>query len=159
MITIEQYVGPWADSPDWTVQRQANARRLLAACINLESLLSANGVSFPDHPHGGTGLHNARYDARDGVSGQTYGGFRPQDCTQGAPHSSHKEGLAVDRYDPGNLIDDWLMNDYQENVDAGTPEQSALVQCGIYIEHPDSTDGWSHWTIRAPGSGRRIFYP
>ena len=24
---------------------------------------------------------------------------------------------------------------------------------------PEATPGWSHWTTRAPGSGRRVFYP
>jgi hypothetical protein len=137
MITLEQYVGPHASSPDWTPQRQANARRLLDACINLESLASANGITFPINPATGSG-----------VSGQTFGGFRPQNCTQGAAHSSHKEGLAVDRYDPHGDIDAWCM----ENLDL-------LEGAGIYIEHPDSTPHWSHWTIKAPNSGRRVFYP
>lgn len=35
----------------------------------------------------------------------------------------------------------------------------ALEQCGIFIENPNKTIGWSHWTVRAPGSGNRVFMP
>lgn len=137
MITIEQYFGKWIDHPDATPERKENAGRLLVAVEKLEQLAIEDGIVFPDNPATGSG-----------VSGQTYGGFRPQDCPQGAPHSSHKEGLAVDRYDPDNKIDDWCMANL-----------GRLEQCGIYIEHPDSTPHWSHWTIKAPGSGHRVFYP
>ena len=137
MITLEQYVGGHEASPDWTPERQSNATKLLYTCAQLELEMIADGVVFPDNPHTGSG-----------VSGQTFGGFRPQDCPQGAPHSSHKEGLAVDRYDPNNAIDTWLM-----------AHQDALERFGIYIEHPDSTHGWSHWSIKAPGSGKHVFYP
>lgn len=137
MITLEQYVGPHADSPDWTPERQANATKLLVRCGELEAEMVAAGVYFPDNPTTGSG-----------VSGQTFGGFRPQNCTQGAPHSSHKEGLAVDRYDPHGDIDNWLM-----------AHQDALTCYGIFIEHPDSTHGWSHWSIKAPGSGNHVFLP
>lgn len=137
MITLEQYVGPHAKSPDWTPERQANAQKLLLTCANLEAEMVSAGVKFPD---------NAA--TKSGVSGQTFGGFRPQDCPQGAPHSSHKEGLAVDRYDPLNEIDAWLLDN-----------QDALERHGIYIEHPDSTKHWSHWSIKPPGSGHHVFYP
>ena len=137
MITLTEYVGPWVDSPDLTLERHDNAERLLDACADLESLAVADGVMFPNNPVTG-----------DGVSGNTYGGFRPQDCPHGAPHSSHKEGLAVDRYDPTGAIDAWCMTHLDK-----------LEACGIYIEHPDATRTWSHWTIKAPGSGHRVFYP
>jgi hypothetical protein len=80
------------------------------------------------------------------VSGDTLGGFRPQNATQGAPHSSHKEARAVDVYDPGGKLDAWL-ND------------AKLEHYGLYREHPDATQGWCHLTDRAPGSGRRTFMP
>lgn len=144
MITLQQYFGKWATCPDATPERVSNAQRMLACVENLELLAIADGVVFPDHERSGDGLHV--YD--DNVSGQYMGGFRPQTCTQGAPHSSHKEGLAVDRYDPHGEIDTWCMKNFDK-----------LEQCGIYIEHPDSTPGWSHWTIREPASGHRAFYP
>jgi len=137
MITTEQYVGKWIASPDWTIDRQLNAKRLLDACAKLEALAEADGVEFPVNPA-----------TQSGVSGKTYGGFRPQNCTQGAPKSSHKEGLAVDRYDPKSEIDNWCLHNFDK-----------LEVCGIYIEHPNYTMGWSHWTIRKPKSGNRAFNP
>lgn len=137
MITLAQYVGPHAGSPDWTAENQANAAKLLVACNALEAEMVEDGIAFPDNPA-----------TKSGVSGRTFGGFRPQDCPQGAPNSSHKKALAVDRYDPKGEIDAWLM-----------ANQDRLVFHGLYIESPDFTKGWSHWTTRAPKSGRRVFYP
>lgn len=137
MITLEQYVGPHAKSPDWTPARQDNAIKLLDACAALEAEMVAAGIKFPDNPATGSG-----------VSGQTLGGFRPQATTVGAPNSSHKTGEAVDRFDPKGEIDAWLM-----------AHQDRLVYHGLYIEHPSATPRWSHWTTRAPRSGNRVFYP
>lgn len=137
MISLQDYFGKWWDHPDVTEERKANAERLLACCEKLELIALADGVTFPDNPVTGSG-----------VSGQTYGGFRPQDCPQGAPNSSHKEGLAVDRYDPSEAIDEWCLANLDE-----------LEQCGIYIEAPSKTVRWSHWTIRPPKSGKRVFLP
>ena len=137
MITLTEYLGPWADSPELTLARHDNAERLLDAVAELEKLALQDGVKFPINPATGSG-----------VSGITYGGFRPQDCPQGAPHSSHKECLGVDRYDPLGAIDAWCL----ANLDK-------LESCGIYIEHPSKTETWSHWTIKPPASGHRVFYP
>lgn len=140
MISFEEYFGPWFDHPDATEERRANAVKLLTACRLLEVMALNDGCKFPTNPLTGSG-----------VSGSKYGGFRPQYCPQGAPHSSHKEALAVDRYDPHGDIDAWCML----NAEVG----GKLEQCGIYIEHPDDTKGWSHWTLRRPGSGNRVFKP
>lgn len=137
MFTIDQYVGIHKNSPDWNTYRQDNAARLLTACANLQNIMEHDGVKFPINPKTGSE-----------ISGETYGGFRPQDCPIGAAHSSHKEGLAVDRFDPNGEIDGWLMR-----------HPDILVQTGIYIESPDYTPGWSHWTILAPGSGKHVFIP
>jgi hypothetical protein len=137
MITLEDYFGPWMGHPDVTADRMANAKALLMACDRLQAMAEADGVKFPQNTITGSG-----------VSGEKYGGFRPQDCPEGAPGSSHKQGLAVDRYDPHNTIDDWCMAYFER-----------LARCGIYIEHPSATPGWSHWTIRAPRSGTRAFLP
>jgi hypothetical protein len=137
MITLNQYVGPHSASPDWTPERQQNAAKLLAACCALEVEMARGGVAFPDNPA-----------TKSGVSGVTFGGFRPQNCSQGAPNSSHKEGMAVDRYDPRGEIDNWCM-----------AHLDRLAHHGIYIEHSSATPGWSHWTTRAPKSGNRAFYP
>ena len=137
MISLIEYVGPHANSPDWTPARQDNAHKLLVAVNALETEMLAAGVVFPINPATGSG-----------VSGQTFGGFRPQDCPQGAAHSAHKEGLAVDRYDPYGAIDAYLMKN-----------QDLLEKYGIYIEHPSKTEKWSHWSIKPPGSGNHVFYP
>lgn len=137
MITLEQYVGLHLNSPDWTLERAKNAMKLLAACEKLQKRMEDDDVVFMVNPKTGSQ-----------VSGEIYGGFRPQNCTIGAPHSSHKEGLAVDIFDPENKIDKWLLE-----------FPLALNDFGIYIEHPDKTPGWSHWSIRAPGSGKHIFWP
>lgn len=137
MITLDQYVGPHAGSPDWTPERIANAAILLAACARLETIMLEDGIRFRDNPATGSG-----------VSGQTFGGFRPQDCKIGAPHSNHKEGRAVDRYDPDGSIDDWCLRHLAD-----------LVQCGIWLESPTATLHWSHWQCVPPRSGNRVFMP
>ena len=137
IITLPDYLGPWAEHPDATPAVRANAARLLAACNRLQAMAERDGVVFKINPKTGSG-----------VSGTQYGGFRPQCCTEGAPASSHKQGLAVDRFDPLGEIDRWCMSNFPD-----------LEACGIYIEHARATPGWSHWTIRAPGSGRRAFFP
>ena len=140
MITIDEYFGPFADHLDATSEVRRNAKNLIEACAKLEALAVKDGVEFPDNPATGSG-----------VSGRTYGGFRPQSCPQGARRSAHKTGEAVDRYDPHARIGRWCL--------ANSGKGGALEQCGIYIEHPDKTNGWCHWSTRAPGSGRRVFYP
>ena len=137
MITLDQYVGPWKDSPDWDAERIANAASLLAKCLDLEDEMASDGIVFPDNPKTGSG-----------VSGEVYGGFRPQSCPIGAVHSNHKQGRAVDRYDPDGRIDMWCM--------AHLP---SLRKHGIYIEHPDATPHWSHWQSVPPGSGNTVFRP
>ena len=137
MITLEDYVGPHSASADWNAARRANGAKLITAVAIMESYMAQDGVIFPINPATGTS-----------VSGQRYGGFRPQSCTIGAPNSAHKDGLAVDVSDPINEIDRWLM-----------ANQDKLVLCGVYIEHPDSTIGWAHISLRRPKSGRHVFFP
>lgn len=145
MLTVPEYFGPWLDHPDATEERLFNASLLVKACNTLEALAIADGVVFPEHPRSLSKMHWG--DVSD-ISGDGYGGFRPQDCPIGAPNSSHKEAEGVDRYDPGGHIDEWCM-----------ANKHRLRECGIYIEHPDATIGWSHWTIRPPRSGNIVFYP
>jgi len=159
MFTKVDYVGPWTESPDWNKDRQDHSEVLMFHCAKLENILLAAGIEFPSHPHG-----NQIHPRVDQISGETYGGFRPQSCPIGAPLSSHKDAKAVDRYDPKEEIDNWLLDNYNRNVEAGTPELCALAVCGIYIEHPSTTPGWSHWAIKlqpddAPRSGHYVFYP
>lgn len=135
MITIEDYFGPWLNHADATPERKANAERMLPRVIALLEDAQAAGVPLKRNPVTGTF-----------VSGQTYGGFRPQSCPQGAPTSSHKQGRGVDVADKGNALDDWITDE-------------TLEFHGLYREHPDDTPNWCHLTDRAPGSGRRTFKP
>jgi hypothetical protein len=137
MITIEQYFGKWIDSADITTVIRDNADKLVSAVNALINEMETFGIIFPNNPK----THSQ-------VSGEVYGGFRPQACPIGAIHSNHKQGLAVDLFDPMNLIDDWC-----------TANTSILAQHGIWLEHPGSTPGWSHWQCVAPRSGNRIFIP
>ena len=67
-----------------------------------------------------------------------------------APNSKHMTGQALDVYDPEGHLDDWLMTE---------EGQAALMELGLWIEHPSATRGWSHLQIVPPRSGRRVFYP
>ena len=135
MITAADYFGPWFNHADATHERKDAADALLDKVNDLLLEAEANGVEIHTNPHTGTC-----------VSGQTYGGFRPQDCSQGAPHSSHKEARAVDVYDPHGDLDRWLTD-------------ARLEAHGLYRESPNATEGWTHLSDKAPGSGHRTFVP
>lgn len=142
-LSYEHIAGRFLESPDLSPTRAANIRgRLLPAAWALQRRLMERGLVFEINPKTGTI-----------ISGTQYGGFRPQDCPEGAPHSNHKEGLAVDVFDPGHRIDGALL-----------ASPTLLDECGVWIEHPDVTivdagAGWSHWQCVPPRSGRRMFYP
>lgn len=140
MISMQDYIGPWAKSPDWTPARQANAARLLTAVNSLIMVAMQERIALPVNPK-----------TKSQVSGEQYGGFRPQSCPEGAPDSAHKEGLAVDIYDPSGAIDAWLQK--------SPAAQRKYEELGLYFEHPTKTPGWSHWGLRRPPSGKRFFYP
>ena len=133
----EQYFGKWLKSKDVNIELIDNAKRLCAAVNKLIEVMEQTGFVFKINAFTGTI-----------VGGETLGGFRPQDCEIGAPKSAHKQAMAVDLFDPDNAIDHWLV-----------AHQALLKQYGLYFEHPSATPRWSHWTIRAPKSGKRFFYP
>ena len=137
MITLEQYVGPHKGSYSWNPTKAVNAELLLEAVNSLEPLMEADGVIWKVNPSTGSQ-----------VSGKTYGGFRPQECPQGAPFSNHKQGKAVDIYDPDNEIDAWCKAHPRE-----------LERLGLYMEISDATPGWAHFQSVAPKSGNLFFYP
>lgn len=135
MISLTDYFGKYQDLCEGEIEQ--NATVLLMKCYNLWAAMRIAGVEFPVNPKTGSN-----------VSGETLGGIRPQSCATGAPTSAHKQGMAVDIYDPKGEIDKWLL-----------AHPDTLEKFGIYIEHPDDTPGWSHWSTRAPKSGRHIFKP
>jgi hypothetical protein len=136
MILIDDYVGPHAGSDDWNQARIDNAVEWLRRVNRLiDAMMSRKLCRFRINPATGTM-----------ISGQTFGGFRPQSCPQGAPTSSHKEGKGGDLYDHKNEIDN-AIND------------ALLIEFDLYREHPDKTKGWVHLTTRPPGSKKRTFMP
>ncbi len=135
MITLAQLFGPWFNDPDATPERKANARALLIEVNNLLEDARDDGIVVPVNPV----THSQ-------VSGNTLGGFRPQHAATGAPHSAHKEGRAVDVYDPHEKLENWLDDD-------------TLEAFGLYRESPEATKGWVHLTDRSPPSGHRTFIP
>lgn len=136
-LHVEQYFGKWLAHKDVTIHIIDNAKSLVAASNKLIEAMEMTGLTFTINPI-----------TQSLVGGETLGGFRPQDCPIGAPMSAHKQGLAVDIYDPDNRIDNWIIG-----------HQALLNQFGLYFEHPTATPRWSHWSIRKPKSGRRLFYP
>lgn len=135
MITLTDYFGPYKTHPDATPERWQAADELLGRVNRLLERADEAGLHIWDNPVTGSE-----------VSGRINGGFRPQDCPEGALHSSHKEGKAVDIYDPANSLDTWITDELLEEL-------------GLYREHPEATPHWCHLTTRAPGSGNRTFHP
>lgn len=135
MISPSDVIGPWRNSPDLTQDRLENINDLIPPVNALLAKAKAAGIPLPINPKTGTQ-----------VSGEQYGGFRPQTCPIGAPLSAHKQGMAVDIYDPTNALDAWITDD-------------VLRECGLYREAPKATPGWTHLTTRRPGSGNRTFVP
>jgi hypothetical protein len=135
MILLSDYFGPWIDHDDATDERKAHAAELLEKVNALLDEAFLYEIEIVDNPTTGTL-----------ISGSTYGGFRPQDCKQGAPTSSHKIGRGVDIYDPHNALDNWITD-------------AILEKHGLYREAPLATNHWCHLSDRAPGSGNRTFMP
>lgn len=140
MISKQDYLGIHSKSADLTTERLANIDRLLTAVNRLMMLGIKENITF-----------KINKNTSSQVSGETFGGFRPQSCTIGATHSAHKEGLAVDIYDPIEDVDTWL----KTSDDA----RDLYEQLGLYFEHSDYTRGWSHWGLKRPASGNRFFKP
>src|SRR3990167_1686589 len=105
------------------------------------------GVALAVCPNTGTWISGSKGGAGDG-------GFRLLTSTTGSARSSHKEAKAVDVYDPGGRLDDWL-----DDFEVGVGDNTKLAEHGLYREAPNATNGWCHLTTRAPGSGRRTFNP
>lgn len=138
MITLEQYFGPWLDHRLVTDEMHAAARDLLTRVNALLAEAERDGVSLDINPR-----------TRTLISGAGNGGWRLPTSEVGAPRSSHKEGRAVDIYDPNDGdLDAWCLD-----------HLGRLIALGLYLEHPAATKGWCHLTTRAPRSGNRVFYP
>ena len=145
MIVLDEYFGKYKDHPDATIEKMENASDLLGRVNALMEEAFLDGIDFRVNPV--TLCH---------VAGSGNGGFRPRDCCEGAPQSSHKDGKGVDVYDghrgDGQAFGTWC-----------AAHLDKLEKHGLYMENPLSTVGkwtaWVHLTTRQPASGRRIFIP
>lgn len=136
-ITLKDWLGPYADHPDGTPAVREAAIEMLTKVNELYAMAADDGLAMPDNPSTGTG-----------VAGQRNGGFRPQVTSVGAKGSRHKDGHAVDRYDPKREFARWCLRNLDE-----------LSKRGLHMEDPRWTPTWVHLQDVPPGSGRRIFIP
>jgi hypothetical protein len=136
-FTTEDYFGKWLGHADMTLEVHQNAEDLLQRVNTVCEVCDMDGIDFPLNPK------TTSY-----VSGTQYGGFRPQDCLEGKPWSSHKEGKGIDIYDPRHEIAPWFMK-----------HAALLKEHGLCMEHPDDTPTWCHLTSKPPKSGKTVFKP
>lgn len=149
MISLAQYYGQHSKHKAITPAMQANAARLLRSVNRLMALGIKQGVVFLNSP------------ATKSQISTDVGGFRPPECSSGAPFSAHKQCLAIDIYDGvDGKIGRWLLEGWK---DSSSEVHKLIEELGLYFEHPDATVGkitrWSHWTLVRPASGNRFFYP
>lgn len=137
IISHEDYFGIWYGHPDETTEVRLKVADLLPKVNDLLQLAVNDGIPLAINPK-----------TQSYVSGETYGGFRPQDCPIGAPQSAHKLGMAVDIYDPENEIDEWCMR-----------HQDILKRLGLCMESPEATPRWCHLSTKMPKSGKTVFHP
>ena len=144
MISAEEY---FAGKPHSTEDEIAAADLLVRVNDLLAEAVRLCGFKRPTCPNTGTEISGSKGGAGDG-------GFRLSTSTTGSAKSSHKEARAVDVYDPGGWLDDWL-DDYE----IGNGDNTMLAEHGLYREAPNATEGWCHLSTRAPHSGKRTFQP
>ena len=144
MITAEQYFQAKPHSAEQDIAADDLLVRVNELLDEAERLMAFRRVVCP----------NTGSEVSGSKGGTGDGGFRLPTSTTGSPHSSHKEARAVDVYDPGGHLDDWL-DDFEQANGGNT----MLENHGLYREAPDSTTGWCHLTTRPPHSGKRTFHP
>ena len=134
MITLQDYFN---DKPHPT-EYNLNALTLLYRVNNLiAAFITDTGEVSVNNPATGNQISGSK-------NGD--GGFRLPTSLTGSSKSAHKQGMAVDIYDPQNKLDDYLTDEI-------------LTKFDLYREAPESTLGWCHLGTRIPGSGHRTFKP
>ena len=136
MITLEQF---------WMKRDKAYASDLTPEIVSnaQETVRRANE------------LLNRFYEANpNAVRRGVNSGWRPPSVNaatkNAAKRSNHMLGKAIDIGDQDGALDKWLI------TEAGL---TALVEIGLWMEHPNATPGWAHVQIVSPASGRRVFHP
>lgn len=151
MISLQEYFGPRWDTPEATKEMQANAIALLSL-VNpfLVEAGQAGRYAWPCDPDTGTCISGS--PPRATMSGD--GGFRGKNSKTGTDTSKHRLAQAVDIFDPGDRLDNWIT--LFERPDGGN---TLLERYKLYREHPSYTAGWCHLQSVPPGSGKRTFKP
>lgn len=125
MITFDSYFG--SKLPLAPAEHQVNARMLLGLVnLLLTAAERAESCEYKRLADPDTGTCIAGSNALTGD-----GGYRLPTSRTGTASSKHRTGHAVDVYDPGNHLDDWLTDE-------------RLEQYGLWRERPEMTPGWSH---------------
>ena len=138
MISASSYFGSKIDNPEVTVDIMRNAFNLLKQVNLLLENAEVHDIYSPlNDPDTGTQISGAKGGAGDG-------GFRLSTSTTGSSRSAHRVAMAIDIYDPENILDNWLTD-------------IKLEVYNLYREHPSSTLGWCHLQTR-PAS-KRTFNP
>ncbi len=92
------------------------------------------------------------FQRASGLALDVTSGYRPAPINArvagAAPKSRHIDCLACDFADPSGAIAYYCL----DNLDV-------LERCGLFMEHPDHTDGWCHLQASRPASGKRVFKP
>jgi hypothetical protein len=141
MISLEDYfmgrreTHPTEISPG--IER--NAFRTVEIINTFLPIAKVHGVTLEIHPR-----------TRTIVSS----GWRPPTLNAATPNAAfrslHMTGEAIDLFDPDGDLDNFCMS---------PSGNKALVDLGLWLEHPSATKGWCHLQTRPPRSGRRVFYP
>ena len=122
-ITINQYFKTLkAEKP----AHEINAADLLERVNELLGNAVSSGIKVPINSQ-----------TKSLVSGVKWGGYRGENCPEGRGNSAHKEGRAVDVFDPDGDLANWAAN----NI-------SLMIDLGLHMEHPAATRGWAHFTTR-----------
>lgn len=136
MITLQDYFNDKPQTTDYNL----NALTLLYRVNDLlAAFVTDTGTILQNNPATGNQISGNK-------NGD--GGFRLQTSNTGASKSAHKQGMAVDIYDRGEHLDNWL----DKNPDA-------LIKYDLYREEPSATINWCHLGTRKPLSGKRTFKP
>ena len=136
MITLDDYYRGYNTDPRYIDELTAAIRIDAATTVKRANALLSRYYSenlSADHAH-------------------VTSGWRPKAVNAAIPtaakNSKHMIGRAIDLSDPEGDLDEWCMGN-----------QNAMAECDLWLEHPSSTKGWSHWQIVPPASGKRVFYP
>lgn len=90
-----------------------------------------------------------KFRAIYGIPMKVTSGYRPgkyNEAAHGAPNSTHLDCRACDFADPDGELDKYCL-----------ANQAVLEQCGLYLESPTKTPGWTHLDTKPRNN--RVFQP